>query len=117
MAHVRRGVVVAVKPLSRRVRFATVLAAVGVLSLSLFAIATESSASSPRKKPAAPVPAPAVTPIPTPGIPILPPEQITAGMKGYGFSDLGNGKGVQRFEVEIRGFSECGLVHGRRGVI
>ena len=68
MAHARRGVVVAVKPLSRRVRFATVLAAVGVLSLSLFAIATESSASSPRKKLAAPVPAPAVTPIPTPGI-------------------------------------------------
>lgn len=103
MAHPRRGVVVAVKPLSRRVRFATVLAAVGVLSLSLFAIATESSASSPRKKPAAPAPAPAVTPIPTPGIPILSPEKITAGMKGYGFSDLGNGKGVQRFEVEILG--------------
>src|SRR5512132_4360518 len=101
MAQSRRGVVVHVKPLARRVRFAAALAAG---SLSLFAIATESAASSPRKKPAAaPAPAPAVTPIPTPGIAILPPEKITAGMKGYGFSDLGNGKGVQRFEVEILG--------------
>src|SRR6202011_521544 len=58
--------------------------------------------SSPRKKsPAAPVPA--VTPLPAPGIATLPPDQITAGMKGYGFSDFGNGKGVQRFEVEILG--------------
>jgi hypothetical protein len=82
------------------------LAAAGVLSLSLFASARESSGSSPRKKSAGPpaaAPAPAVTPIPTPGIATLPPEKITAGMKGYGFSDFGNGKGVQRFEVEVLG--------------
>ena len=81
------------------------LASAGVLSISLFASGRESSASSsPRKKPAAPQSPPAaVTPIPTPGIATLPPEKITAGMKGYGFSDFGNGKGVQRFEVEILG--------------
>jgi hypothetical protein len=34
---------------------------------------------------------------------ILPAGEITPGMKGYGFSDFGDGKGVQRFEVEIVG--------------
>jgi hypothetical protein len=34
---------------------------------------------------------------------ILPAEKISAGMKGYGLSDFGDGKGVQRFEVEILG--------------
>jgi hypothetical protein len=34
---------------------------------------------------------------------ILPAGQVTAGMRGYGLSDLGDGKGVQRFEVEIVG--------------
>jgi len=34
---------------------------------------------------------------------ILPAGDLTPGMKGYGFSDLGDGKGVQRFEVEIVG--------------
>jgi SpoIVB peptidase S55 len=34
---------------------------------------------------------------------ILPASEITPGMKGYGFSDFGDGKGVQRFEVEIVG--------------
>ncbi len=34
---------------------------------------------------------------------ILPAEALAPGMKGYGFSDLGDGKGVQRFEVEIVG--------------
>jgi SpoIVB peptidase S55 len=34
---------------------------------------------------------------------ILPASEIAPGMKGYGFSDLGDGKGVQRFEVEIVG--------------
>jgi hypothetical protein len=90
----------------RRSRFAAALAAAGVLSLSLFASAREASGASPRKKSPAPpaaAPAPAVTPIPTPGIATLPPEKITAGMKGYGFSDFGNGKGVQRFEVEVLG--------------
>jgi SpoIVB peptidase S55 len=34
---------------------------------------------------------------------ILAAGDLTPGMKGYGFSDLGDGKGVQRFEVEIVG--------------
>jgi len=34
---------------------------------------------------------------------ILPASELTPGMKGYGLSDLGDGKGVQRFEVEIVG--------------
>lgn len=36
-------------------------------------------------------------------IEILPVEKIVAGMKGYGISDLGGGKGIQRFDVEILG--------------
>jgi len=104
MAQSKPRVVVGVKPFLRRGSFAAALAAAGVLSLSLFASARESSASSPRKKSQPPpAPAPAATPIPTPGIATLPPEKITAGMKGYGFSDFGNGKGVQRFEVEVLG--------------
>ena len=34
---------------------------------------------------------------------ILPADRVVAGMKGYGLSDLGDGKGVQRFDVEILG--------------
>lgn len=34
---------------------------------------------------------------------ILPAGELSPGMKGYGLSDLGDGKGVQRFEVEIVG--------------
>jgi hypothetical protein len=34
---------------------------------------------------------------------IFPVDKITPGMKGYGFSDLGGGKGIQRFEVEMIG--------------
>jgi len=34
---------------------------------------------------------------------ILSADRVVAGMKGYGLSDLGDGKGVQRFEVEILG--------------
>ncbi len=34
---------------------------------------------------------------------IMPASELAPGMKGYGFSDLGDGKGVQRFEVEIIG--------------
>jgi len=34
---------------------------------------------------------------------ILPAEKLAAGMKGYGLSDFGDGKGVQRFDVEILG--------------
>jgi hypothetical protein len=34
---------------------------------------------------------------------IFPVEKLVAGMKGYGFSDLGGGLGIQRFDVEILG--------------
>jgi len=34
---------------------------------------------------------------------IFPVEKLVAGMKGYGYSDLGGGKGIQRFDVEILG--------------
>src|SRR5215470_9109134 len=34
---------------------------------------------------------------------ILPAGELSPGMTGYGFSDLGDGRGVQRFEVEIVG--------------
>ncbi|HEX9305125.1 MAG TPA: SpoIVB peptidase S55 domain-containing protein [Thermoanaerobaculia bacterium] len=34
---------------------------------------------------------------------IFPVEKLVAGMKGYGFSDFGGGRGIQRFDVEILG--------------
>src|SRR4051812_27156108 len=38
-----------------------------------------------------------------PAIQILPATDLKPGMRGYGLSDLGDGRGVQRFEVEIIG--------------
>jgi hypothetical protein len=40
---------------------------------------------------------------PIPPTQTLPVEKVAAGMKGYGYSDLGDGKGIQRFDVEILG--------------
>jgi hypothetical protein len=34
---------------------------------------------------------------------ILTVEQIRPGMKGWGFSDMGDGRGIERFEVEVLG--------------
>ncbi|HKA36403.1 MAG TPA: hypothetical protein VKH43_06250, partial [Thermoanaerobaculia bacterium] len=34
---------------------------------------------------------------------ILPIDRIRPGMRGYGISDMGDGKGIQRFDVEIIG--------------
>jgi hypothetical protein len=34
---------------------------------------------------------------------ILPVEKVVPGMKGYGVTDFGDGKGIQRFDVEILG--------------
>ncbi len=34
---------------------------------------------------------------------VLPEDKVTAGMKGYGVTDMGDGKGIQRFDVEILG--------------
>src|SRR5262249_60606453 len=33
----------------------------------------------------------------------LPVEKVFAGMKGYGLTDMGDGKGIQRFDVEVVG--------------
>jgi hypothetical protein len=34
---------------------------------------------------------------------IFPPDKLVAGMKGYGVTDMGDGKGIQKFDVEILG--------------
>jgi hypothetical protein len=34
---------------------------------------------------------------------IFPPDKLAAGMKGYGVTDMGDGKGIQKFDVEILG--------------
>src|SRR5512143_1966656 len=55
---------------------------------------------------AAPAPATAAASAGLPGdhpAEIFPLEKIVAGLKGYGFSDLGGGKGIQRFDVEMIG--------------
>ncbi len=55
------------------------------------------------------LPGPSKTASSTAGLPsdrpaeVLPVEKVTPGMKGYGFSDLGGGLGIQRFEVEMIG--------------
>lgn len=41
--------------------------------------------------------------IPAQPIETLAAEQLKAGMRGYGLSDLGDGQGIQRFDVEILG--------------
>src|SRR5215472_654986 len=53
-----------------------------------------SAAATPTKAPAPPEVKPGE---------ILPIEKIAPGMKGYGFSDLGDGHGIQRFDVEVLG--------------
>ncbi len=50
-----------------------------------------------------PGPATLTAAIPASPIETLGVDKIVAGMKGYGVSDLGDGKGVQRFEVQILG--------------
>ena len=47
----------------------------------------------------------AAPPAPLPPSPIetLAPDKLAPGMKGYGVSDFGDGKGIQRFDVEILG--------------
>jgi hypothetical protein len=52
---------------------------------------------------ASPVPTKAPAPPDVKPAQILPIEKITPGMKGYGVSDLGDGHGIQRFEVEVLG--------------
>ncbi len=126
-----RGVVHAVNPLARPQRFAVetsegAIRAAAFLALSLtasvaWATTAESAgaisrpppvltvpmvpmvtkahpAQSAKAAPASPSPAAQVAPIET-----LSPDKLTAGMKGWGVSDLGDGKGIQRFQVEILG--------------
>src|SRR6266496_6254474 len=67
----------------------------GLLALPAFASPVRSPAPArPEVKPAQ---------IPIEKIQILPIEKITPGMKGYGVSDMGDGLGIQRFEVEVLG--------------
>jgi hypothetical protein len=85
-------------------RSASTLAA--ALGLTLVAAAAAGDSRAPAT-PGSPVPS-ASTPAGA-GLPsdrpaeILPVEKVTPGMKGYGFSDLGGGRGIQRFEVEMIG--------------
>ncbi|MEP6802188.1 MAG: SpoIVB peptidase S55 domain-containing protein, partial [Acidobacteriota bacterium] len=48
-------------------------------------------------------PAPLTAGIPATPIETLGVDKIAAGMTGYGVSDLGDGKGIQRFQVQILG--------------
>src|ERR1700737_2727213 len=57
----------------------------------------------PRAATARPQPAQSAAALPGGVIETIPPEKLVPGMKGYGVSDLGDGKGIQRFEVEILG--------------
>ena len=88
-----------------RSRFASTF--VAVLAVTLAAAPAAAGDSRPPATPGSPVPS-ASTPVGS-GLPsdrpaeILPVEKVTPGMKGYGFSDLGGGRGIQRFEVEMIG--------------
>ena len=79
---------------------------VAVLAAALFAIPVAGDSGS---KTARALPVPSATATSAAGLPsdrpaeILPVEKVTPGMKGYGFSDLGAGQGIQRFEVEMIG--------------
>jgi len=81
------------KDVLRGVRSALRPTLAGALAL-VAALSVGASDSGP--KPAAPLPSdrPAE---------ILPAEKLLPGMKGYGFSDFGGGRGIERFDVEVLG--------------
>lgn len=88
-----------------RLRFAAAsLAAFGVGFVALAAGAGDSGPTAPTK----PI-ARSTAVLAAGGLPsdrpaeILPVEKVTPGMKGYGFSDLGGGRGIQKFDVEMIG--------------
>jgi hypothetical protein len=88
-----------------RSRFAApTLAAVVAAALLAVPAAGDSGSKAPQR-----LPVPSTTVPSAAGLPsdrpaeILPVEKVTPGMKGYGFSDLGDGRGIQRFEVEMIG--------------
>jgi len=93
------------EPGSRRVLRSVKFFARPALACALpLALATALAASPPpapsSAPPSAPPPPALRSDLPTE---IFPVEKLVAGMKGYGFSDLGGGRGIQRFDVEILG--------------
>ena len=93
-----RVVIHVISPARRRFVVAAVAAAAG------FFVVLGGAAASPRSRPKTPAPAAAVpTPTAPPATETMPTEKVVAGMKGYGVSDFGDGKGVQKFDVEILG--------------
>ena len=78
--------------------FALRLGACAILGVALFF-----SFGFPRTATARPQPGETSAVLPGGPIETIPPEKLVPGMKGYGVSDLGDGKGIQRFEVEILG--------------
>jgi len=88
-----------------RSRFASpTVAAVFVAALVAAPAVGDSGPRAPRGLPVRSTTAPSAADLPSDRpAEILPVEKITPGMKGYGFSDLGDGRGIQRFEVEMIG--------------
>lgn len=86
----RRRVVTPVRTLRR----ASSAASASLLLATVCAFALSPAGS---KTPAAAPPA-----IPPP-VETLSPDKLSPGMRGYGVSDFGDGKGVQKFEVEVLG--------------
>ncbi|HEY7863647.1 MAG TPA: SpoIVB peptidase S55 domain-containing protein [Thermoanaerobaculia bacterium] len=61
-----------------------------LVAASLFVIATGTAAAAAAQEPQLPAG-------------ILTVDEIRPGMKGWGFSDMGDGRGIERFEVEVLG--------------
>ncbi len=80
---------------------------VSALFAAILVVHAAAGDSSPKASKSVPVPsstAPALAALPSDRpAEILPVEKVSPGMKGYGFSDLGAGQGIQRFEVEVIG--------------
>ena len=80
---------------------------VSALFAAILVVHAAAGDSGPKASKSVPVPsstAPALAALPSDRpAEILPVEKVTPGMKGYGFSDLGAGQGIQRFEVEVIG--------------
>jgi SpoIVB peptidase S55 len=103
-----RYVLIVVKDPARGVRTrplpsATALGAARRGAFAILGVALFFCVGSTRTAAAHPQPAQAAAALPGGAIETIPPEKLVPGMKGYGVSDLGDGKGIQRFEVEILG--------------
>ena len=82
------------------VRVARIVAAA---SLVLVLCAAALLASDRKPRPKDPRPAPIQPAAEIRATEILPIDRIVPGMRGYGISDMGDGRGIQRFDVEIIG--------------